>query len=131
MSDKDNLKTWPDRIYVPPSRMFKVSAQQDVCSTHPDATHGFERNASHSADRYVCECEGWQQEPVSEQAISDSEMLDFLDSLLQRSGGGDMYFAKSGVSLFIRTGVGANLESHGQGNSTREAIIAAMGKDKE
>ena len=32
------------------------------CKTHPDAPHGFDRNASHSADRYVCECEGW--EPV-------------------------------------------------------------------
>jgi hypothetical protein len=27
--------------------------------THPDAPH-FDRNASHSADRYVCECEGWE-----------------------------------------------------------------------
>jgi hypothetical protein len=27
--------------------------------TH-DAPHGFDRNASHSADRYVCECEGWE-----------------------------------------------------------------------
>lgn len=29
------------------------------CSLHPDAPHGFDRNASHSAGRYVCECEGW------------------------------------------------------------------------
>ena len=27
------------------------------CKTHPDAPHGFDRNASHSLDRYVCECE--------------------------------------------------------------------------
>ena len=26
---------------------------------HPDAPHGFSRNASHSVGRYVCECEGW------------------------------------------------------------------------
>jgi hypothetical protein len=32
------------------------------CKTDPRAPHGFDRNASHSADRYVCECEGW--EPV-------------------------------------------------------------------
>jgi len=31
-----------------------------TCKTHPDAPHGFDRNASHNADRYVCECEGWQ-----------------------------------------------------------------------
>lgn len=29
------------------------------CKTHPDAPHGFNRNASHSLDRYVCDCEGW------------------------------------------------------------------------
>ena len=36
------------------------------CKTHPDAPHGFDRNASHNADRYVCECESWEpkQEPV-------------------------------------------------------------------
>lgn len=35
------------------------------CKEHPDAPHGFDRNASHNADRYVCECEGWEpkQEP--------------------------------------------------------------------
>jgi hypothetical protein len=32
------------------------------CKTDPRAPHGFDRNASHNADRYVCECEGW--EPV-------------------------------------------------------------------
>jgi hypothetical protein len=30
-----------------------------TCSPHPDAPHGFNRNASHSSDRYVCNCEGW------------------------------------------------------------------------
>jgi hypothetical protein len=30
------------------------------CKTHPDAPHGFDRNASHNANRYVCECEGWE-----------------------------------------------------------------------
>ena len=29
------------------------------CNPHPDAPHGFDRNASHSAGRYVCDCEGW------------------------------------------------------------------------
>jgi len=39
------------------------------CKTHPDAPHGFVRNASHSEDRYVCECEFWeppeQDEPLA------------------------------------------------------------------
>jgi len=30
------------------------------CKDHPDAPHGFARSASHSAGRYVCECESWE-----------------------------------------------------------------------
>ena len=30
------------------------------CNPHPDAPHGFLRDASHSAGRYVCECESWE-----------------------------------------------------------------------
>jgi len=33
--------------------------QQQQCNPHPKAPHGFDRNASHSADRYVCTCESW------------------------------------------------------------------------
>lgn len=33
--------------------------QPPKCNPHPMAPHGFNRNASHSADRYVCNCEGW------------------------------------------------------------------------
>jgi hypothetical protein len=40
-----------------------------LCKTHPDVPHGFDRNASHSADRYVCECESW--EPVDNVDISE------------------------------------------------------------
>jgi hypothetical protein len=36
------------------------------CKTHPDAPHGFDRNASLSEDRYVCECESWEPPPESE-----------------------------------------------------------------
>jgi len=32
-----------------------------ACSKHPNAPHGFDRNASHTEDRYVCECEVWQE----------------------------------------------------------------------
>lgn len=30
-----------------------------TCKEHPCAPHGFDRNRSHSEDRYVCECESW------------------------------------------------------------------------
>ena len=39
--------------------------QEHGCNQHPDAHHGFDRNASHSANRYVCECEGWQPDHVA------------------------------------------------------------------
>jgi hypothetical protein len=42
------------------------------CKTDPNAPHGFARNASHSADRYVCECEGW--EPVDNVYMSEERV---------------------------------------------------------
>jgi hypothetical protein len=38
------------------------------CNSHPKAPHGFNRNSSHSADRYVCECEGWDAYDAGYQA---------------------------------------------------------------
>jgi hypothetical protein len=37
----------------------KIS-EEISCKTHPDAPHGFDRNMSHTLDRYVCECEYWE-----------------------------------------------------------------------
>ena len=40
------------------------------CNPHPDAPHGFDRNGSHNADRYVCDCEGWQPPtPIDEMIV--------------------------------------------------------------
>lgn len=41
-----------------------IAAQQaqpsePVCNPHPKAPHGFNRNGSHNAGRYVCDCGGW------------------------------------------------------------------------
>jgi hypothetical protein len=35
------------------------------CSTHPHAPHGFNRDASHSIGRYVCDCEGWTPDDMA------------------------------------------------------------------
>lgn len=32
------------------------------CKDHPQAPHGFLRNPSHDAGRYVCECEYWDED---------------------------------------------------------------------
>jgi len=36
------------------------------CKTHPDAPHGFVRNASHTEDRLMCECEYWEEPKMNE-----------------------------------------------------------------
>ena len=47
--------------------MFNASSalegiEEVPCKEHPDAPHGFNRNASHNEGRYVCECEHWEPE---------------------------------------------------------------------
>lgn len=37
-----------------------MSEQKISCKTDPRAPHGFDRSASHTEDRYVCECESWE-----------------------------------------------------------------------
>jgi hypothetical protein len=44
-----------------------------TCKTDPRAPHGFLRNASHNAGRYVCECEYWV----------DPERKKILDELVE------------------------------------------------
>ena len=55
----DALKAWGKYDVVHNACQFSVE-QEPKCNPHPDAPHGFDRNASHSADRYVCECECWE-----------------------------------------------------------------------
>lgn len=43
-----------------------------TCKTHPDAPHGFVRNASHNLGRDVCECEFW--EPTEDSSITEDEV---------------------------------------------------------
>jgi hypothetical protein len=51
------------RMYIEAMEQLVVGEDwmvQPPCKTHPDAPHGFLRNASHNAGRYVCECEHWK-----------------------------------------------------------------------
>ena len=64
---------------------FKVEQE---CSAHPDAPHGFNRDASHGLGRYVCDCEGWEpsdddaawakhlKEPMSEKRVHESDTME-------------------------------------------------------
>jgi hypothetical protein len=62
-ADVPNASEWVEELrgYDTPEVTPEVTGEVP-CKTDPRAPHGFDRNASHSADRYVCECEGW--EPV-------------------------------------------------------------------
>lgn len=49
------------------------------CSEHPDAPHGFDRNASHAAGDYVCDCESWEPPDYREllkKVLADEEYLE-------------------------------------------------------
>jgi len=63
---------------------LKQEQYEPKCKTHPDAPHGFVRNASHSEDRYVCECEFWeppeQDEPVVMRYDFDGYGYKYIDS---------------------------------------------------
>ena len=45
------------------------------CNEHPDAPHGFMRDASHSAGRYVCECESWEPPKREWVGLEDEEIV--------------------------------------------------------
>jgi hypothetical protein len=57
------IKTHPELVTpadeVQLDRLGKLLDIEE-CKTHPDAPHGFLRNASHNEGRYVCECELWE-----------------------------------------------------------------------
>jgi hypothetical protein len=52
------------RLAQPDTTQVTTEVTGEVpCKTHPDAPHGFDRNASLSENRYVCECENWEPPP--------------------------------------------------------------------
>ena len=53
------------------------------CKDHPMAPHGFLRNPSHDAGRYVCECEYWDEDDynLSIDNILQGEKITVDDSI--------------------------------------------------
>lgn len=80
-----------------------MSQEDKPCNPHPDAPHGFDRNASHNAGRYVCECEGW--EPVAAQ-----EPVAKVLGALMTSGRSEKYAMESYKPLEVGTLLYANAE---------------------
>jgi hypothetical protein len=48
-------------MFHEPDRCLGCEECDDLnnCNPHPDAPHGFDRNASHNEGRSVCDCESW------------------------------------------------------------------------
>jgi hypothetical protein len=81
---KKGTKAWAG---VDPTKWVEELRGDDTkCKDHPDAPHSFDRNASLTEDRYVCECEYWEppvdavnmsQERVDETAKHKHELTDW------------------------------------------------------
>jgi len=69
-TDKDSLTVAPVALGGEPP-----------CNPHPDAPHGYNRNASHNAGRYVCDCEGWAALGGEKgEAVADEKLNELLDA---------------------------------------------------
>ena len=90
-------------------------AQEVECSNHPDAPHGFCRDASHSAGRYVCECEGWEVEQSAQdyvlickkcgddlgiEYVPDEQQEPYAYAYKREDGVGQLCWTKRDASLF-------------------------------
>jgi hypothetical protein len=63
------------------------------CKEHPDAPHSFMRDASHSAGRYVCECESWEPPKREWIGLTDEEIW---------SNGSRLSLSERGIREFAR-----------------------------
>jgi hypothetical protein len=77
---KDWAKWQP--LYPAPVHAIDISQERvdetPECKTDPRAPHGFDRNASHSADRYVCECESWEPPKKEWVSLTDEEIKEIV-----------------------------------------------------
>lgn len=67
------------------------------CKTHPNAPHGFDRNASHSSGDYVCECESWEPE---ENEMTETRWDTIVHRFTENLASGE-YTLSECLSLFI------------------------------
>jgi hypothetical protein len=92
-SIKKGTKAWAG---VDPTKWVEELRGDDTkCKDHPDAPHSFDRNASLTEDRYVCECEYWEppvapvnmsQERVDEMAKHKHEPVAWLSLCYTEDG---------------------------------------------
>jgi hypothetical protein len=86
-----------------------------TCKTHPDAPHGFMRDASHSAGEYVCECAFWE-EPEDKNMITLKQFFETFDYRITEGSdygwscyGPDAYMLSSWNGVHDTGGVSGNI----------------------
>jgi hypothetical protein len=86
-----------------------------TCKTHPDAPHGFMRDASHSAGQYVCECAFWE-EPKDKNMITLKQFFETFDYRITEGSdygwscyGPDAYMLSSWNGIHNTGGVSGNI----------------------
>lgn len=73
----NDLSSRKNEYYSPAINALRraLAEPKQNCKTHPDAPHGFCRNASLSEDRYVCECEFWEPPQRQWVGLTDAEII--------------------------------------------------------
>jgi hypothetical protein len=70
-------------MFHEPDRCLGCEECNDLnnCNPHPDAPHGFDRNASHNEGRSVCDCEHWSPPDDDDpyEAKADAERQQWAD----------------------------------------------------
>ena len=89
------------------NKSLTTQEQKYACNPHPNAPHGFCRDESITQDRYVCECEFWEQEQ-SEQEQSEQEPVAEVVLRKQTVGFGRTEERKD-VMFLADVGVGTKL----------------------
>ena len=55
------------------SLLLLLLGKEMKCNPHPNAPHGYLRDASHDANRYVCECEWWNEKDYELATLEEAE----------------------------------------------------------
>lgn len=89
--------------------------------------------------RFACGDDGKRMQDELEEYLRglhmDAKRLNYLDTLTKRTHkvgknawpiSSDLHFGPMGVHLYVRTGIGSEIESHGAGATIRESIDAVM-----
>ena len=70
---KKSLKHKHTEAVQQSSLLLSLLGKEMKCNPHPNAPHGYLRDASHDANRYVCECEWWSEKDYELATLEEAE----------------------------------------------------------